>query len=125
MVNESKKILHLSDLTVTATCVRVPVLTSHSESVYLEFSEETKIDIKKVKDTLNLAKGIDLLNREEPPLYPTPLSASNINNCQIGRIRKATGKHNALTFWICGDQLRKGAALNAIQIMEYLDEQRG
>lgn len=120
MLNESRKILDLPDLSVSATCIRVPVLTAHSESVVAEFSEDTIIDFKEVKEALTKAPGLDFLDNQEEKIYPMPKTASGLNNCQVGRLRMVKGKTNALTFWICGDQLRKGAALNAIQIMELL-----
>lgn len=121
--NEGRKILHHPNLDVTCTCVRVPVLRSHSESITLFFEKE--IDVDKAKEILKTAKGVKLVDDTTNNLYPMPLDTSNQDLVYVGRIRKdLTQKNNkSLTLWCCGDQVRKGAATNAVQIaMEYIKQ---
>lgn len=113
LLYESRKILHSCSLEATCTCVRVPVKRCHSESIRLKCSHE--IDLTQIRKALASAKGIKL---NEP--YPTPLFCSNQDLVQIGRLRKDQFDTNALNLWCCGDQLRKGAATNAVQIAELL-----
>lgn len=111
--NEGRKILHAPQLNVTCTCVRVPVLRSHSLSMTLQC--EKPIEISIIKDILNNTKGCKFI---DDPLYPMPLDTSNQDLVYVGRIRKDLCHPNGITLWCCGDQIRKGAAVNAIQIAE-------
>lgn len=118
MFNETRKIMNDDNIRVSSTCVRVPVLTAHSEAVTID--TEKVISLEKAIELLNKAAGIEVLDNPQKNLYPMPLTAAGKDNCFIGRIRKDLGFEHGLSFWICGDQLRKGAALNAIQIAELL-----
>jgi aspartate-semialdehyde dehydrogenase len=119
MANETKKIMGDSSIEVSATCVRVPVFRSHSESVWIE--TEKPLSPQEAKELLSQAKGIQLLDEPERKKYPMPLFAENMQTTYVGRIRSDTStRNNALTFWIVSDNLLKGAALNAVQIAEIL-----
>ncbi|KAA0258129.1 aspartate-semialdehyde dehydrogenase [Deferribacter autotrophicus] len=118
MYNETKKIMGDDSIEVTATCVRVPVLTAHSEAVTVE--TEKKITPDKARELFEQAPGIQVLDNPEKNEYPMPLFVSGKDDCYVGRIREDITKENSLNFWVVGDQLRKGAALNAIQIAELL-----
>lgn len=123
MQNEGRKILHHPELNVTCTCVRVPVMRSHSESLTLFFDKE--IDIEKAKELLANADGVKLVDDPNNKRYPMPLDTSNQDLVYVGRIRKDLTQHNnkSLTLWCCGDQVRKGAATNAVQIaIEYIKQ---
>ena len=120
MHHESRKILHDDQLIVTCTCVRVPVFRSHSESIYIEF--ENQISIEEAKNLLETAKGVKLVDNPHENLYPMPLDTSNQDLIYIGRIRQDLAEKNALNLWCCGDQIRKGAVVNAIQIAELVIE---
>lgn len=120
MVNESRKIMGLPSLIAACTCVRVPVMRSHSVSVDAEF--ERPIDIEEARASITSAPGIDLVDDPDSLSYPMPLDFANRENCGVGRIRKGLAFDNGLSFWVVGDQLWKGAALNAIQIAECLLE---
>ena len=116
--NESRKILDDKDILLSATTVRVPVLRSHSISLNIEF--KGNIEINKIKKEIIKFPGIDLIDNPKKNQFPTPIDSSNRDNCIIGRIRKDYSKRNCISAWIVGDQIRKGAALNAIQIAELL-----
>ena len=120
MQNEGRKIWHDDDLLVNCTCVRVPVLRSHSESILLECDKE--VDVEKAKDVLSNALGVQLKDDPQNKVYPMPLDTTNQDDVFVGRIRKdltdPTGK--TLSLFCCGDQIRKGAATNAVQILEKL-----
>lgn len=116
MQNESRKILHLPDLKVTCTCIRVPVMRSHSISVTLDL--EKKLTVDEVKNILSDAKGIKLVDDKKNNLYPMPLNTTDKDIVEVGRIRKDLVFENGITLWCCGDQIRKGAATNAVQILE-------
>ena len=118
MVNETRKMLHKPDLPISATCVRVPVLNSHSVSVMCEL--ENEFEINEVKELLANYPGIVLADDPKNHVYPTSILANGTNNVYVGRIRKDLADENGLTFWTVSDQIRKGAALNAVQIAEYL-----
>ncbi|OCN03791.1 aspartate-semialdehyde dehydrogenase [Erysipelotrichaceae bacterium MTC7] len=121
MQNEGRKILHHEDLNVTCTCVRVPVMRSHSESLTLTFNKD--IDVAKAKELLANAKGVKLVDNPAANEYPMPLDSSNQDLVYVGRIRKDLTRDKALTLWCCGDQVRKGAATNAVQIaIEYIKQ---
>ena len=120
MVNESRKIMDIPDLIAACTCVRVPVMRSHSVSVDAEFAEPVTVDA--ARSAIESAPGIDLVDDPDNLVYPMPLDFANRESCGVGRIRKGLAFENGLSFWVVGDQLWKGAALNAIQIAECLLE---
>ena len=116
LLNESRKIMDLPDLVASCTCVRVPVMRSHSISINAEF--ERPVSVEEAREAIKAAAGVDLLDEPENNVYPMPLDYAGRANCAVGRIRKDIGFGNGLAFWVVGDQLWKGAALNAIQIAE-------
>ena len=116
MVNETRKILGLDHLALSATCVRVPVLRAHSEAVNIEF--EKPFPVEEAREILASSKGVELLEDFESNRFPMPTDATGHDNVAVGRIRQDISNINALELWLCGDQIRKGAALNAIQIAE-------
>ncbi len=118
MVNETKKIMGDDNIKVTATCVRIPTVGGHSESVNIEF--ENDFDLAEVKDILSKAPGVILQNDDETFLYPMPLTAHDKDDTFVGRIRRDETQPNTLNCWIVSDNLRKGAATNAVQIAEAL-----
>jgi len=118
MINETRKILNNPELKLSATCVRVPILRAHSESVNIEFFES--IDLFESISTLRDAKGIDVIEDYKTNRFPMPEDVKEKDNIAVGRIRADLSNPNALELWLCGDQIRKGAALNAIQIAEIL-----
>ncbi|MBS1652163.1 MAG: aspartate-semialdehyde dehydrogenase [Bacteroidetes bacterium] len=120
MVNETKKIMGNNSIKVTATTVRIPVIGGHSESVNVEF--ENDFSISDVKNILHNTKGIILQDDPENQIYPMPLFAHNKNEVFVGRIRRDESCEKSLNLWIVSDNLRKGAATNAIQIAEHLIE---
>jgi aspartate-semialdehyde dehydrogenase len=120
MVNETRKIFGTNDLRITATCVRVPVLRAHSESINLEF--ESPFDVAKAREILSQAPGVKLVDDWQANYFPMPIDASGKDEVLVGRIRQDISNPNGLELWLCGDQIRKGAALNAIQIAELLIE---
>ena len=117
MYNETRKIMH-SDVQVSATCVRVPSLRAHSESIWVE--TETPLNLEDVREAFRAADGIVLQDNPAEKDYPMPLFVSGKDAVYVGRIRQDLANPNGLTFWCVGDQIRKGAALNAVQIAEYL-----
>ena len=117
MFNETRKIMH-SDVKVSATCVRVPSLRAHSESVWVE--TERPISVAEAKEAFASAPGCVLMDEPEKKIYPMPLFLSGKDEVFIGRIRKDLTDENGLSFWCVSDQIRKGAALNAVQIAEIL-----
>ena len=117
MFNETRKILH-SDVRTSATCVRVPSLRSHSESIWIETDEP--LDPAIVRESLKKAEGVVVIDEPLKSKYPMPLYVAGKDEVFVGRIRKDLAVENGLTLWAVGDQIRKGAALNAIQIAEYL-----
>ncbi len=119
MYNETRKIMH-SDVQISATCVRVPVMRTHSEAIWIETEEA--LDVDAVKKALQNASGVTLLDDTANEKYPMPLFAANEDNVFVGRIRKDLTNPKGLTFWCVGDQIKKGAALNAVQIAEYLNK---
>ncbi len=118
MYNETRKMLHSDTISVSATCVRVPVLTAHSESVFIE--TERKISREKAMELLSSAPGVKLADDPGNKTYPMPIDAAGQDLCLVGRIREDISCDNGLSFWVSGDQLRKGAATNAVQIAELL-----
>lgn len=121
MFNETKKIMG-TDIDVSATCVRVPVMRNHSEAIWLETEEALNMD--QVKEALSLADGVTLQDQPEEGVYPMPLFSQGEDDVFVGRIRKDLTNEKGLTFWCVGDQIKKGAALNAVQIAEYLVSQK-
>ena len=116
MVGETRKILHLPDLPLSATCVRVPVLVGHSEAVHIEF--ERPMEAATVREALSESIGIRVVDNPASALYPMPIEAEGIDDVLVGRIRKDLSHPNGIALWLSSDNLRKGAALNAIQIAE-------
>ena len=110
--NETRKILGIPDLSVTCTCVRVPVFTGHSAAIVAEFSRE--LSVERARELLAAAPGVELTE------LPTPLKAAGGDVSYVGRLRRAHGAPHALAFFVAGDNLRKGAALNVVQISEAL-----
>ena len=118
MVNETRKILGAPELPLTATCVRVPVLRAHSEAVNIEF--EKPFPVKEAYEILEFAPGVEILEDFEKNRFPMPQDVTGRDPISVGRIRADISNPNALELWLCGDQIRKGAALNAVQIAELL-----
>ncbi len=117
MFNETRKIMH-SDVRVSATCVRVPALRSHSESIWVE--TEQPVSVEQAREAFAAAPGLVLMDNPAEKEYPMPLYLAGKDPVYVGRIRKDLSDELGLAFWIVGDQIRKGAALNAVQIAEYL-----
>jgi aspartate-semialdehyde dehydrogenase len=118
MRNETRKIMDLPDLRLSATCVRVPVLRAHSEAVNIEFSEP--FPVEEARALLAVAPGVELIEDFGANRFPMPTDVTGRDPVAVGRIRQDLSEPNALELWLCGDQIRKGAALNAIQIAELL-----
>ena len=118
MINETRKILHKPDLKVTATTVRVPVLNSHSESINIEF--ENDFDLEELKNTLSNSKGVIIEDDVKNNIYPIATETSGHNDVYVGRIRRDNSIENGINIWVVADNIRKGAATNAIQIVEQL-----
>ena len=118
MVNETRKIMGLPDLRISATCVRVPVLRAHSEAINIEFCEP--FPVEEARTLLKDAPGVELIEDFSSNRFPMPTDVTGRDPVAIGRIRQDLSEPNALELWLCGDQIRKGAALNAIQIAELL-----
>jgi len=116
MVHESRKIMGLPNFQASVTCVRVPVYRAHSIAVSAEF--EKPVSVERAREAINAAPGIDLNDDVTSNDYPLPLESAGQDNCQIGRIRRDCAMENGLSFWVVGDQLLKGAALNTVQIAE-------
>ena len=117
MYNETRKIMH-SDIEVSATCVRVPSLRAHSEAVWVE--TERPISVEEAKEAFATSEGCVLMDNPAEKEYPMPLFLSGRDEVFIGRVRSDLSNPNGLSFWCVSDQIRKGAALNAVQIAEYL-----
>jgi aspartate-semialdehyde dehydrogenase len=118
MQNEGRKIMHLMEFRASVTCVRVPVYRAHSVAVSAEF--DRKVSAEQAREVLAKAPGLELVDRPQQNRYPMPLSATGKDNCEVGRIRLDCALGNGLSFWVCGDQLLKGAALNAVQVAELI-----
>lgn len=118
MYHETKKIMHAPDLDVSATCVRVPVMRAHSEAIWCE--TEQPIALADVRTAFESAKGIVVVDDPAHKRYPMPLEVAGTNPVYVGRLRKDLANENGLSFWIVGDQIKKGAALNAVQIAQYI-----
>lgn len=118
MENEGRKIMHHPTFRASVTCVRVPVYRAHSVAVSAEFEKPVTVDA--AREVLLTAPGLDVVDNPEKKEYPLPLYVAEKYNCQVGRLRKDCALDNGLCFWVAGDQLLKGAALNAVQIAEEL-----
>ncbi len=118
MQNEGRKIMHHPTFRASVTCVRVPVYRAHPVAVSAEFDQP--VTPEAARDVLKKAPGLDVVDKPEKAEYPLPLYAAEKDNCQVGRIRRDCALENGLCFWVSGDQLLKGAALNAVQIAEEL-----
>jgi aspartate-semialdehyde dehydrogenase len=118
MQNEGRRIMHHPTFKASVTCVRVPVYRAHSVAVSAEFEKSVSLD--RAREVLKKAPGLDLVDRPELNEYPLPLYCAEQDNCQVGRLRYDCALDNGLAFWVSGDQLLKGAALNAVQIAEQL-----
>ncbi len=117
MYNETRKIMH-SDVRTSATCVRVSSLRSHSESVW--FETEKPLSVDEIRKALTAAPGVTVVDDPQNYVYPMPLESAGKDDVYVGRIRKDLADNNSTTLWLTGDQIRKGAALNAVQIAEYM-----
>lgn len=120
MQNEGRRILHLPELAVTCTCVRVPVMRSHSIAVTLR--TERKLSVEQAKDAIRAFPGVKLVEDYAGRNYPTPLDTGNQDLVWVGRVREDLTDENGITLWCCGDQIRKGAAANAVQILKKMIE---
>lgn len=118
MVHETHKIFHDDTIQITPTAVRVPVVRSHAESIYIE--TEDVIPVDKIKQAISDFKGVVLVDDVDNQIYPMPLDTSDKTDVAIGRIRKDLFNDKGISLWVCGDQIRKGAALNTLQIAEYI-----
>ena len=116
--NEGRKIMHLPEFRASITCVRVPVYRAHSVAVSAEFDK--KVSVEQAREVLAKAPGLELVDEPQKNRYPLPLNVAGKDNCEVGRVRIDCAFDNGLAFWISGDQLLKGAALNAVQIAELL-----
>ena len=116
--NEGRKIMHHPSFRASVTCVRVPVYRAHSIAISAEFQQP--VDLQRAQDILCRAPGLDVVDDPQQNQYPLPLRASGKDHCQVGRLRMDCALDNGLCFWVAGDQLLKGAALNAVQIAELL-----
>lgn len=117
MFNETKKIMH-SNVKCSAMCVRISSLRAHSEAVWVETDEP--VTVEAAQKTFAEAEGVTLLDDPSTKTYPMPLFTAGKDDVFVGRVRKDLANENGLTFWLSGDQIKKGAALNAVQIAEYL-----
>lgn len=118
MQNEGRRIMHLPDFRASVTCVRVPVYRAHSVAVSAEF--DRPVSVEQAREVLAKAPGLELVDEPENNRYPMPLFTAGKDNCEVGRVRRDCAFENGLSFWVSGDQLLKGAALNAVQIAELL-----
>ena len=121
LINESKKMLHRPDLAITCTAVRVPVLVSHSESINLEFEED--ITIKEIKKLWSKTESLEIMDNPSKSEYPMPINVTGRDPVYVGRIRLDESQPNTINFWLVSDNLRIGAALNAVRIGEELIKQ--
>ena len=122
MHNETKKIMHAPGLEVSATCVRVPVERAHSEAIWVE--TEKPVSVADARAAFAAAEGVVLVDNLEPLGYPMPLFVAGSDPVYVGRVRADLANPNGLSFWAVADQIRKGAALNAVQIAQYIIEHR-
>lgn len=120
MILETRKIMNAPEMKITATTVRVPVYRSHAESVNVEF--EGDIDLAEAREALKKFPGVKLTDDPDEQIYPMPLNTSGLDDVEVGRLRYDESVEHGVNFWCCGDQIRKGAALNTLQIAEYMIE---
>lgn len=118
MYNETRKIMHSDDIAVSATCVRIPVLRAHSEAIWVE--TEKPLEIAAVKEAFEKAPGLVVCDNPAEKVYPMPLNAAGTDPVYVGRLRRDISDDKGLSFWVVGDQIKKGAALNAVQIAQWL-----
>ena len=118
MVNETRKIMHDPEIKVSATCVRVPVMRAHSEAIWVE--TEKPLTVEEAREAFAAAPGVVVMDNPAEKVYPMPLGLAGCDPVYVGRIRQDLAGDNSLAFWTVSDQIRKGAALNAVQIAEYL-----
>ena len=118
MQNEGRKIMHLPEFRASVTCVRVPVYRAHSVAISAQFDQP--VSVERARQVLAKAPGLELVDEPENNRYPMPITVAEKDNCQVGRVRVDCAFDNGLSFWVSGDQLLKGAALNAVQIAELL-----
>lgn len=118
MYNETRKIMHSDLIKVSATCVRVPVMRAHSESIWIE--TEQPISIEQAREALEKAEGVVVYDEPNEKKYPMPLDIADKDPVYVGRLRKDLTDECGLSFWVVGDQIKKGAALNAVQIAQYM-----
>jgi aspartate-semialdehyde dehydrogenase len=118
MLKETRKIFHDDNLRITATCVRVPVLRAHSEALNIEFEEDPSVE--EIYSILRASPGVEVLEDRGANRWPMPLDASGKDPVLVGRVRRDQSQPKTLDLWVVGDQIRKGAALNAVQIAERL-----
>lgn len=118
MYHETKKIMHAPELNVSATCVRVPVMRAHSEAIWVE--TERPISVEEAREAFSKANGVVVIDNPANKEYPMPLFVANQDPVYVGRIRKDLTNEKGLSFWVVGDQIKKGAALNAVQIAQYM-----
>lgn len=118
MYNETRKIMHSDDIAVSATCVRVPVLRAHSEAIWVE--TERSLSVEEVRNAFENAEGLVVVDTPAEKDYPMPLYVADKNPVFVGRLRKDIANPNGIAFWVVGDQIKKGAALNAVQIAQWL-----
>ena len=118
MYNETKKIMHAPKLDVSAMCVRVPVMRAHSEAIWVE--TERPISVDEARKAFEAAEGVVVIDNPAEKQYPMPLFTAGKDPVYVGRIRKDLANEKGLSFWVVGDQIKKGAALNAVQIAQHL-----
>ena len=123
MFHETRKIMHSDNIRVSATCVRVPVMRAHSEAIWVE--TESPVSVQQAREAFAAAPGIVLMDDPAARVYPMPLDLAHHDPVYVGRLRADLACDNALTFWTVSDQIRKGAALNAVQIAEHILQARG
>src|SRR5439155_3052913 len=118
MIHETRKIMHLPELRVSATCVRVPVAVGHAEAIHAEF--ERPMSPTEARALLAEAPGVEVIDNPADGLYPLPIESAGRDEVFVGRLRRDASHPNGLAMWVVSDNVRKGAALNAVQIAEWL-----
>ena len=115
---EGRRIMHLPNFHASVTCVRVPVYRAHSVAVSAEFADP--VSVGEAREAIQAFPGVQILDDPDAAVYPMPIDVAGKDDCYVGRLRQDCAMENGLAFWVCGDQLLKGAALNAVQIAELL-----
>ena len=118
MLNETRKIMHDDEIALSAMCVRVPVLRAHSEAIWVEC--ENPVTVGQVREAMSVAPGLVLMDEPAEGVYPMPLDMAGKDPVYVGRLREDLAVPGGVTFWTVGDQIKKGAALNAVQIAQWL-----